>query len=83
VRRSAVEQRVPVMHRAAGAERLPVWADIVAMPLIPDEVSAREDAVRSIALLPDRHVRCDAFGGDQFPNTTPRDVCAHTRAKNR
>ena len=50
----AVEQHAPVMHRAAGAEPLAVGTDVVAMPLVPDEVSPREDAVRSIALLPDR-----------------------------
>jgi hypothetical protein len=38
--RGAVEQRAPVVHRAAGAELLPVGADVVATPLVPDEVSA-------------------------------------------
>src|ERR687892_26596 len=53
------------MHRAASAEPLAVWTDVLAMPLVPDEVSAREDAVRSVALLPDRDVRCDPFVLDQ------------------
>jgi len=36
--RGAVEPRAPVMNGAAGAEQLAVGADIVAMPLVPDEV---------------------------------------------
>ena len=56
--RGAVEPRAPVVHRAAGAEPLSVGADGVAMPLIPDQVSARE-GVSSIALLPDQDVQCD------------------------
>ena len=62
------------MHRAAGAERLPVGADVVAMPLVPDEVRAREDAVRSIALLPDRDVRCDLFVVDEPAEELTRPV---------
>jgi hypothetical protein len=53
------------VHRAAGAEPLSVGADVVAMPLIPDQVSAREDGVSSIALLPDQDVRCDPFVVDE------------------
>ena len=53
------------MHRAAGAERLAVGTNVVAMPFVPDEVGPREDAVGSSALLPDRDMRRDPFVVDQ------------------
>jgi len=55
--RGTIESSASVVHCATGPEQLAIWADVDAASLVPPEVRAREDAVLTVALLPDRNVR--------------------------
>ena len=54
-----VEQCPTAMNRTAGSQHLAVGADVVAAPLVPVEVRAREGVVVAVALVAHRDVRGD------------------------
>src|ERR1700758_5135184 len=57
--RSAVAQRVPIMHGAGCPKQLAVWADIDPALFVPDEVPTRENPIFALTLVPHRDMRRD------------------------
>ena len=55
-----VEDRAAVMHPTSRPQRLAVRAPVLGLLLVESEVAAREGAVVTVALVPDRDVRRDA-----------------------
>jgi len=79
--RSTIGNQGIVADRVVGAgvpragQRLPGWADINVLPLVPDEVCARECSVVSRAPVPDRDVGCDPCINDEGQELTRAVSC--------